>query len=304
MIYDCFTFYNELDLLEIRLNVLNNVVDKFVLVEMNKTFSGQDKPLWYQENKNRFSKFQDKIIHVVVSDCPEFDGDIKDTAFMREMWQRNCIARGLKNCKPDDVIIISDVDEIPKPEILRNIDCSGDIVWLLEMKRCYYFINYIDVFPEPVCAAKVLSYKNFQHVLDGVPVKFGRFLNEKLNPLDTTTAQKIRMWNGAKHIPDAGWHFSYLGGIDAIIKKIQSFSHQEFNTPEYTDKKLLSKRIFSGQDLFKRTNHFYKTVDLDESFPKYIRENKRKYRHLIFRIPFSYRAKQYLNKLFYVFSKK
>ena len=90
MIIDCFPFFNELDLLEIRLNVLNDVVDKFVLVEASKTQSLIDKPFYFEENKDRYSKFLDKIIHVKITDYPKKDG------WAMENYQRNCIVKGLQ----------------------------------------------------------------------------------------------------------------------------------------------------------------------------------------------------------------
>lgn len=111
-IYDCFQFFNELDLLEIRLNVLNDHVDYFVLTESTVTFSGLNKPLYYQENKDRFEKFNDKIIHVVVEDTP--DGN----PFERDVFQKNAIIRGLQDCEDDNIILTSDLDEIPDPEIV------------------------------------------------------------------------------------------------------------------------------------------------------------------------------------------
>lgn len=71
MVYDCFQFFNELDILKIRLNVMNDVVDKFVISEATETFSGLKKPLYYEENKEMFKEFEDKIIHVVVDDTPQ-----------------------------------------------------------------------------------------------------------------------------------------------------------------------------------------------------------------------------------------
>ena len=88
MIYDCFTFFNEFDLLEIRLNELDSVVDKFVLVEATKTFSGKDKPLYFNENKNKFNKFLNKIIHVIVDEYPNLNGD-----WVIENHQRNEISK-------------------------------------------------------------------------------------------------------------------------------------------------------------------------------------------------------------------
>src|SRR5690349_24880068 len=119
MTYDCFTFFNELDLLEIRLNVLNPVVDKFVLVESTRTFQNKPKPLYFQQNATRFSAFKDKIIHIVVDQFPDFGDWTEANSWTLEHHQRNSINRGLTRCTRDDVVIISDLDEIPRPETIR-----------------------------------------------------------------------------------------------------------------------------------------------------------------------------------------
>jgi hypothetical protein len=108
-VYDCFSFFNELDVLEIRLNELDKYVDYFVLVEMTVTHKGDPKPLYFEQNKKRFDKFLHKIIHIVVADYPQVNDP-----WIREHYQRNCIERGLNNCNNNDIIIISDVDEIPR----------------------------------------------------------------------------------------------------------------------------------------------------------------------------------------------
>src|SRR4051812_5983866 len=100
MIYDCFTFFNELDLLEIRLNELDPVVDKFVLVEATKTHQGKEKPLYFTMNKSRYEKFLPKIIHVVVDTYPDYEGQ---SAWLLEHHQRNMIMKGLEGCSPADV---------------------------------------------------------------------------------------------------------------------------------------------------------------------------------------------------------
>src|SRR5438045_984110 len=104
MIYDCFTFYNELELLEIRLNVLNDVVDKFVLIESIVTHTNKKKPLYYQKNKPRYKKFQNKIIHIVVEDAP----NVSHT-WIIEHFLMAATKRGLKNAKPNDTILISNL---------------------------------------------------------------------------------------------------------------------------------------------------------------------------------------------------
>lgn len=127
MIYDCFAFFNELDLLEIRLNELDPVVDKFVLVEATRTFQKQPKPLYFEENKSRFKDFEHKIIHVVVDEYPNFFSRFRiPTPMDYDNHQKNQIIRGLKDAKPDDVIIYSDLDEIPRAEkIMQYKDVPG-----------------------------------------------------------------------------------------------------------------------------------------------------------------------------------
>src|SRR5690348_11983472 len=115
-IYDCFTFYNEVELLEIRLEELDPVVDFFVLVEAKETFKGNNKPLHFEEVKEKFAKFSSKILHVKVSNAYPTDNPWK-----REAYHRNQIMRALKNCKKEDVILISDADEIVKASAIADL---------------------------------------------------------------------------------------------------------------------------------------------------------------------------------------
>ena len=138
MIYDCFTFFNELDLLEIRLNTLDKVVDKFVLVESIYTFQNNNKELFFDNNKSRFLKFKDKIIHIVVEELPDnLTGDYYDS-WKIEYYQRNAISIGLKSAKLNDVIIISDLDEIPKPELILKYANKSNICFFLLDTYIYY----------------------------------------------------------------------------------------------------------------------------------------------------------------------
>lgn len=116
MLYDCFTFFNELEILEIRLHELDRVVDRFVLVEATRTHSGEPKPLYYDENKRYFSRWKTKIIPIIVDDMPE-----SDNPWTRERYQRDAIGRGLHQCSPDDTILISDVDEIPAAQRVKQL---------------------------------------------------------------------------------------------------------------------------------------------------------------------------------------
>ena len=135
MVYDCFQFFNELDILKLRLHIMNPVVDRFVISEATETFSGNPKPLYYEENKEMFAEFADKIIHVVVDDTPP--GYTHD----RDTFQKNAVGRGLKDCTEEDIIIFSDLDEIPNPEkikeILQNFDRTKIYHFAQRLFYCY-----------------------------------------------------------------------------------------------------------------------------------------------------------------------
>lgn len=269
MIYDCFTFFNELDLLEIRLNVLNDVVDKFVLVEATKNHRGEAKPLFFQENKGRFKEFEDKIIHIIVSDYPEY----KNT-WTYENYQRNCISKGLIDCKDDDIILISDLDEIPNPKlVIKNMDFPG--IKNFRMPIFHYYLNRYGVVEDWSHGTKMLFYKDFLNILDEVE-NYGEYCQEELN--QGTTATKVHLYYGEKQtdIKRAGWHFTGLGGAEKLAYKFNSCSlhgpKYYFLTIEDAKKRILDNK-FMDYSLI--------TVKLDRSFPKYIVDNKHKYKDLI-----------------------
>ena len=268
MIYDCFTFFNEFDLLEIRLNELYSVVDKFVLVEATKTFSGLDKPLYFSENKKKFDKFLDKIIYVVVDEYPELVGD-----WVIENHQRNAISKGLMDCKDDDVILISDCDEIPNPKaIIDNKDKPG--LKIFEQNMYYYYFN-LKASSKWVSGTRMLFYKDLKNGFDNVD-NYSKTVIRELNI--GTTPQKVRHINNGLLLKNAGWHFTYTGGVDMIIKKIKSYSH--FREVSKIDKTKIEKKIRSGNAQF-NSDMFLFPVAIDKSFPKYICENRDKYKDFV-----------------------
>lgn len=302
MIYDCFSFFNELDILEIRLNILNDIVDKFVLVEATKTHSGNDKPLYYKENIERFSKFKNKIIHIIVDEYP----DLK-TSWEYENYQRNCIAKGLLNANNEDIVLISDVDEIPNPAAIKANLQNTDIK-IFEQNMYFYYLNYLDI-KEPIwnSGTRMLNYKQFKDGLDNEEFKYCEYFVEKLNK--GTTATKIRMYKDGLYIPNGGWHFSYLGGTKAIINKITAFAHQEFNTEIFKQEDKLREKIYNGKDLYDRNEHTYRAVKLNSSFPTYILNNKEKYSHLIFHVDTKYNINYFFQNILpnihkYIFGKE
>jgi beta-1,4-mannosyl-glycoprotein beta-1,4-N-acetylglucosaminyltransferase len=200
MLYDCFTFLNELDLLEIRLNILNEVVDKFVIVEATRTFSNQLKPLFFADNKERFRRFSDKIIHVVVDTYPPIE-----SAWTIEQYQRNCIANALTACHDDDVILISDLDEIPRPEKIREYrDTQG--IKVFEQSMFYYFLNYLNV-TDPIWpqGTKMLSYHDFRTGTGCMEEIGDKNFLPSVN--SGVTATRIRLITKALSIKDGGVAF-------------------------------------------------------------------------------------------------
>jgi beta-1,4-mannosyl-glycoprotein beta-1,4-N-acetylglucosaminyltransferase len=265
MVYDCFSFFNELELLELRLNELSPVVDKFVIVEATRTFQKKEKPLIYQENKERFKEFSDKIIHIVVDKFPGFFYNFRfPTSWDYGDFQKDQIRRGLKDAKPEDILIISDIDEIPRPEKIRAYKDSKSIK-VFEQNFYYYFLNGLsmkkDNSPELWRGPVMLKMKDFSSF------KKTRKLRGKEN-------------SGITIVKDGGWHFSYLGGIEKIISKIEALEHTEFNKDYYKDPERLEEIINTGKDIFDRGAN-YKFVPIDESFPAYLRNNISKFEHLI-----------------------
>ena len=260
MVYDCFIFFNELDLLEIRLNILSPVVDKFVLVEADRTFTNENKIFFFEENKEQFEPFLEKIIYIKITD---YELEYK-SAWDMEFYQRNKIHEGIKNCQENDVIIISDIDEIPNPdEIIKYKHGKYGLgLSCLRLVFFYYFLNYQKIIKKYFYMAKIIT--------------FSAYVNGKWTP------QKIRDGKNDSMIKKGGWHFSYLGGYEMIKYKIKSFAHQEFNNEKYVNEKIIEK-IRKGYDLFDRKGYRFVPVKIKKrTFPEYIVDNQEKYKHLMF----------------------
>jgi beta-1,4-mannosyl-glycoprotein beta-1,4-N-acetylglucosaminyltransferase len=236
-IIDCFIFYNELDLLTYRLNLLNNIVDYFIIVESTHTFVGKEKSLFFNENKHLFEKFTNKIIHIIVDDFPHKYPNVNIAAndvWNNEIFQRNAISRGInsiENLTESDLIIISDLDEIPDPNTLNNIKQGALIVDINILEMDFYYYNLNTRFKSKIITSKIISYKKYKE------------LNINCNTIRGMDCVKIL--NG-------GWHLSYFGDKYFIQNKINNFSHQELNLPEWTDLEKIEKRIQNSTDLYNR----------------------------------------------------
>jgi beta-1,4-mannosyl-glycoprotein beta-1,4-N-acetylglucosaminyltransferase len=212
MIYDCFSFCGEFELLDMRLRELDQIVDRFVLVESDMTHTGKPKPLYFEENKDRYKNFLNKIEYVKVLDLPvmeEQELTSEQTLWTAEHFQRNAMMRGLKNAGPDDLILISDVDEIPSIEaIVKTKDFleKWPQTWIFFYQwLCYYYLNmryseYDRWYGTTACLFKTM--KDPQTL---------RLVSRGL--MDPVNQDTVRIEN-------AGWHFSYLGGAQGIINKL------------------------------------------------------------------------------------
>lgn len=269
MIYDCFHFFNELDLLELRLNIMNEYVDKFVIVEANKTHLGKDKEFIFDKNKKRYAKFLDKIIHIKVEDVPELDSTQKDefgNKWIIENYIRDQIIRGLNDCKPNDILIISDCDEIINPKIIKKIK-SG--IYSPELKLMYYYLNCICVTRPIWTLAKICRYEDLINPKQDFPLEGAYAFSKKGLPT------YLRFCDG-KRIKNGGWHFSYIGGVSKIKEKIDSLV--ESSSIKISSD--IEKTVMENKDIFERGLNFI-TIKIDNSFPKYIKENEYKLANFI-----------------------
>ena len=283
MIYDCFSFFNELDTLEIRLNTLDDVVDKFVLVEAVWTHTGKPKPLYFAENRDRFKPFLDKIIHIVVNDndLPPFPADATDReiAWIRENVQRNAIVKGLSDAKPDDILIISDLDEIPNARVVQEITPAHNAIVNLELRNYAYFLNYRNISrPWWTLGPKVLTVDTFRKQSTYSHAVFNEFAPECANQLPSATL--IRLTTNYTTCRDAGWHFSYQGGLSMIKSKFAAYSHTENQTEASRNDEHILSCLELGIDVIDKRIRFV-PEPLANGFPDYLAANADRFLRLV-----------------------
>lgn len=253
-IYDCFTFYNELDLLEIRLKELYNIIDHFVIVESNQTFTNRAKPFLFEENKSRYSKYLDKIIHVKVEDMPG-----SANPWDNERHQRNAILRGISTAAKDDIIIVSDCDEIPRAHAVAHLRNSGNALFGLRMPLFNFKFNYMRTTPNhydiwAMAARKELLEDWTPDTLRGMRFDFNHLGYQE-------------QWNGFEIVEHGGWHFGYFGNNEYLKDKAQSFSHTEVNRPEFLAQIDVEASIRERKEWDRTQANIYEIVQLDNYFP-------------------------------------
>jgi len=272
-IFDTITFFNELDLLELRLNILNDVVDYFVINEANITFTGKEKPLYYYENRERFKKWEHKIIHHVTVDNNEtLEKYWEGVPYHRSMiendiyklpihYQRACFHKDsaiyalLDKAQDADIILTGDADEIIKPEVVEQINewFDPNNHYVAQGPVYYYYLNLL-------CEPKWMST---------------RICTMKM--LKTMSVDKLRQSHQQSFkIENGSWHWSFFGDADTVRAKMDAYEHQEHNLPQFRDS--MEERIKKGIDPFGR-DYLYSphVIPIDDSFPEYITDNLGKY---------------------------
>lgn len=280
-IYDVFNFFNELEVLELRLNILDPYVDYFVILESPMTHSGAPKELYFEENKDRFKQFEHKIIHYIIKEplvdfadaearlsnpnLPPLEREILENAlssdsaprgfphFLRDFYEKESVKKALAAAAPrdEDFCFISDLDEIWNPDAL--VDYRRSVVYKFKQLAYYYYLNNRS--SEPWVGTTAAQY--------------GIIKRSCVN--DMKSIAKTRH----TFVQNGGWHFTYQGGAERVQKKIESFSHQEFNN-ENTKSKIL-ERVKENKDVVGRKFKFW----IDESeLPQYLKNHREQYKNL------------------------
>lgn len=258
-IYDCIIFFNELDLLEVRLEESYNHVDHFVIVESNKTFQNGDKEFNLEKHWDRYKKYHDKMIYIKVEDMPN-----DDNPWIREYFQRNAIARGIVDANDNDIIVVSDCDEILRASTFdRMRNDMQHSLWICRLPIFWVKLNYWQSSPRGYNVSSMATTKS---AFPG--------------------GQTLRDWRqwAANSLPElyddgravivhhAGWHFTYLGDTEQAKLKLESFAHAEcrYLTETVDVEAHISKNL---NPIDPRDASKFLLVRMDDYFPKSILDN-------------------------------
>ena len=265
-VYDCFIFFNENMLTEIRFNILNKYVDYFVICESYYDHRGNVKGYLFDIKK--FENFKDKIIYLKIEKFPDDIG-----IWERQDYQRNYLLRGLKNINKNDVVIYSDADEIINPKLIEKfVDIKNNVV-ICNQYCFYYKLNLLsDLYKNTWQGSRIVKFeflKSFSWLrsIDKKNLKYSFFRLDKF--------KRIQIFE------DGGWHFSYLMSEKEIQKKIKAWTHSELDTAENNNLETIKDRVRSNKDLFGRNITLTKIEFTKDHFPEHIIENKEQFKNWI-----------------------
>jgi beta-1,4-mannosyl-glycoprotein beta-1,4-N-acetylglucosaminyltransferase len=265
---------SELDWLEIRLNELHKHVDYFVVLESATTFTGHPKPLAVKENWSRFEKFDKQIIYHLLESPPSSSNITWD----HERHQRNAMFTQVlpfltneRALNTEDIILVSDLDEIPRPAtltLLRNCEFPRRLT--LRSRFYYYGFQWLhrgQEWPHP----QATTYQGPNNTILPAALRKGAHGINRLKNLD----EKADLWNAA-------WHCSScFSTIQEMLTKMSSFSHTELNKPEFRDKSTIADRVREGKDLWMRAGENYDRVEDNQDIPRYLKDNSRRFEYML-----------------------
>lgn len=264
-------FFNELDVLEIRLRELEDAVDVFVIAEATVTHAGVPKPLHFRESSGRFARWADRIRYVVVDDMPAGeDRTLPDRHFQatdndnwaRERHQRDALSRGCEDMEEDDLVMLSDLDEIPGANTVYDMDIEvthGEVVRV----HLPQHVMYLDWRWRERTTHTILRFAS------------GRTLAHLGGP------QALREYERGKIVHDVdGWHLSYMGGPERVRDKILASAHAELSQKDYADLDAIERRMSRGVDMFDRSDRIPIPVPLSR-LPRAVREDPPRFAHLL-----------------------
>lgn len=263
-IFDCITFYNENLITNARFEILNDIVDYFIICESKFDHSGNKKEI----NFNLINtKFKSKIRHLIIN---EDFSNLKDRWHAEEI-QREFIFNGISDASSDDYIMYSDSDEIPNPKILKKLNLKKKYGIFLQ-KFFTYKINIFNKFETPWEGTRITKKKYLKKV---------NYLRKKIKSSNLKkNFLKFYYEKSIELIDDGGWHFNNLYSYKNISKKLKVFPHIEYSNENYSDEKTIKKKVENLEDLFGR-NHKYEKIDIDHTYPRYILDNLEKFEDFI-----------------------
>lgn len=269
-IFDCFMYFDEDLLLEIRFDTLYNYVDQFVIVEANIDHAGNKREP--QFNINKFTKYKKKIKYILVEDLPTHNNFYKKNwgpAWRRENFQRNALSRGYDKCDPNDLVMISDCDEIPNPDKIKSLPENFKYGCFVQ-KNFLYKLNLLNTtmpkwYGTRISKKKFLKSPQWLREIKAVKRPFYKFYKPQFDTF----------------INDGGWHFSSMKSPENIEKKLNSFAEQQYNNDNFKNVNLIKQKIQNKKDLY-GNNYNYTIINIDNTYPKYVLENKEKLGEFIY----------------------
>ncbi len=312
-IIDSFLFHSEYDLLELRLEIMSDYVDKFVVVESDYTFTQKWKGYNLEKYMSRYDKWKDKIVYVKAEFNPDGITETicrcdqstararaacrrihpattvrldktniaRENAFKNEFWSRDQFKLGWDqiDLEDGDILIVSDCDEIIRPEALQFMRDTNYDYYALMSPIFNFKFNYMNIVND--YAVWPVAYRYYSNInyspssMRRTDIEHNRFRDR------FSEVVKKGPSNGSVLLHHAAWHFSSLGNNETIRNKLMSYSHTEFNIPELLDSIDVEACINDSKNHINQNTGCWKKVKLDDYFPKYILKNKEKYKQFI-----------------------